>query len=124
MLIKVCPKCGKIIPQGQSLCPDCAAKRIPRADKIYDENRDPNIKAFRNSSVWRRKRAYIMERDGYMCKCCHERQATAVHHIVPLWADFSLRLRDDNLISLCDTCHRRADIEANKKWGRGVKKSF
>lgn len=72
-------------------------------------------------SGWNRVRAQALERDGYECRLCGKGADAIgrnpdVHHIVPVrWfreregvaesAAHSL----DNVVSLCVTCHRRAD---------------
>jgi 5-methylcytosine-specific restriction endonuclease McrA len=39
----------------------------------------------------------------------------SVHHITSLKEDFSKRLDNDNLITLCELCHRKAEVGAIKK---------
>lgn len=71
------------------------------------------ITRFRSSRVWRNKREYIARRDLYLCRVClsEGRYNTNiyVHHIVPLAVDFSLRLDDENLISVCGYHHEQAE---------------
>lgn len=55
-----------------------------------------------------------MQRDLFLCRKCLTSgiittDKLSVHHIVPLSEDFSRRLDDDNLITLCDRCHREVE---------------
>lgn len=85
------------------------------------------IDKFRWSKSWQRKRREIREdRDRHMCQVCiRELYGTEVrynytniqvHHIVPLAEDYSRRLDDNNLISLCTYHHTMAEHgEISKK---------
>lgn len=61
-----------------------------------------------------RKRNYIVERDNYLCQVCkangrYTYNNIEVHHIVPIVEDFERRLDDDNLITLCQEHHEKAE---------------
>lgn len=64
---------------------------------------------FYESRKWKRKRQQILRRDGYMCQICKRygrmREATEVHHIQHLEDRPDLAFNNDNLISLCRSCH-------------------
>ena len=50
----------------------------------------------------------------HLCLVCKEQgiyqtEGLEVHHIVPMSENFALRLKDDNLISLCSSCHKKAE---------------
>ena len=58
--------------------------------------------------------ALILERDYHCCRMCAKAgiinsRELSVHHIVPLAADFDMRLDDDNLITLCRYHHEQAE---------------
>lgn len=104
---KACPYCYKIHDMDY-IC----SKRPQR----FQSN--PTIAKFRNSTQWRKKRELIRMRDRNMCRLCaigygnkpvEYVSDVSVHHIVPLAVDFSLRLDDDNLISLCSYHHELAE---------------
>jgi 5-methylcytosine-specific restriction enzyme A len=61
----------------------------------------------RGGRPWRRRRARILARDGYLCRLCERRGiltlATEVDHILPLFLGGTED--DENLQSLCETCH-------------------
>ena len=83
-------------------------------------------KGFYASTVWKKQRNYILQRDHHICTepgC--RRVATEVHHIIPLTKDnindLSICLSEKNLRSLCHECHERITVEMNTK-GYGVLK--
>ena len=100
-----CKYCGGIHPVGY----ECPQKPKRKFKQRYDD-----IGKFRNSKAWRQKRDDIKERDLFMCQVCLSKkilnlQQIEVHHIVPLVEDFSRRLDDDNLLSLCAVHHKAAE---------------
>ena len=72
-------------------------------------------KRFYNSAVWRRKRDYILKRDGYMCQECRKYgrnvDAKIVHHIQEIEEAPQLRLINSNLVSVCASCHNKIHPE-------------
>lgn len=70
---------------------------------------DAETKSFYNSAEWLHKRAEILARDHWECQRCKEQgefaKAVVVHHIKHYKARKDLALIDDNLISLCLSCH-------------------
>ena len=71
---------------------------------------------FYSSIVWQNMQQYIMKRAGGLCEECLRqgfyKPATLVHHIKPVTShnitDADITLNPDNLIALCEDCHRRA----------------
>ena len=104
---KSCKYCGKIHDVSY-VCP-----MKPR----YDKPRTKRVDMFRKTMDWRNKREEILERDGYMCRLCEAERAArrynpdrlSVHHIEPISEAWGLRLKDDNLITLCDKHHDQAE---------------
>ena len=82
----------------------------------------PFARAFYDSALWARTRAYILRRDRYMCTRCHN-PAQEVHHIIRLSVDNindpNITINPDNLISLCRDCHfkehEQEKLEASAK---------
>ena len=70
---------------------------------------------FYNSKKWKRKRETILRRDKYRCVMCKRygrlTPATTVHHIKHYDEYPELALKDDNLVSLCHSCHEKAHPE-------------
>lgn len=66
---------------------------------------------FYKTEEWVRKRIVILKRDGYQCMNCKRyglvTEANTVHHIIPLEDDSDLRLHNNNLLSLCMSCHEK-----------------
>ncbi|MBQ7939474.1 MAG: HNH endonuclease [Clostridia bacterium] len=100
-----CPYCGRRHDKGFN----CG--RRPQAQR---SDRDSRAKRFRNTQAWKDKTRVIKQRDLHLCRLClHNRILCAkqleVHHIEPLFEAFDRRLDDDNLVTLCYWCHKRAD---------------
>lgn len=108
-MFKACSKCGRIHERGYV----CTAG-VPKSQK-----RSSQADKFRNTQDWRRKSEAIKKRDMYLCRVCFMKQYNtvlqytsrklSVHHIVPLAEDYSRRLDDDNLITLCAYHHELAE---------------
>lgn len=71
---------------------------------------------FYHSTDWEQAREQALQRDGYLCQHCLaqgvETPAVMVHHIVELTPaninDSNISTNLDNLVSLCDLCHKKA----------------
>lgn len=107
-MLKTCSRCGKLHDINHSCF---KGKRF--------EKKDTEANRFRKTSRWTNKSNEIRDRDKHLCRCCianiydtdytYNFNKLEVHHIVPLKEDFSLRLDDDNLISLCAKHHQLAE---------------
>jgi hypothetical protein len=58
----------------------------------------------------RKPRMRVLKRDGYRCRICGRSPddydvVLHVHHIRPWGGGYSGMTEEDNLITLCDTCH-------------------
>ena len=87
----------------------------------YDSN------PFYLTTKWKRKRMSILRRDRFLCQDCKRygrmREATEVHHIKHLDEYPELAYVDENLVSLCKSCHNKRHPEksgglARKKYQR------
>ena len=106
-MYKTCSRCGKIHDFNKKCYKDKQTRGLSDADK------------FRKTYKWHKKSEDIRCRDKHLCRCCianiydtHTQfnfNKLEVHHIVPIEEDFSLRLDDDNLITLCSYHHKLAD---------------
>jgi 5-methylcytosine-specific restriction endonuclease McrA len=104
-MLKACSTCGKLHNYNEQ-CP----KRIEFSSRLRKSNADK----FRNTSMWRKKRTEIMQRDCNICRVCYtEHKITttnlSVHHIISLEKNFELKLCNDNLITLCRFHHEQAE---------------
>ena len=96
--------------------------RQRRRYRQYDPLTRTEEQRFRSSNAWTRKSYEIRERDNYCCQACArnlkgtrrrlEYENVSVHHAVPLREDFSRRLDNDNLITLCAVHHELAECGA------------
>ncbi|HCT63752.1 MAG TPA: HNH endonuclease [Lachnospiraceae bacterium] len=80
-------------------------------NKYYDNNRDKKYTDFYHSDAWIKIRAIVLRRDNGLCQHCYRNNkvttADMVHHIVEIKVNWLLRLVLNNLISLCDACHKK-----------------
>lgn len=88
-----------------------------------------NVHYFYTSRTWRRKRKSILDRDNNECQMCKRKgrfsKATCVHHMRRLKDRPDLALIDDNLESLCDSCHNKEHPEKLEKMAwKENKKTF
>jgi 5-methylcytosine-specific restriction enzyme A len=70
---------------------------------------------FYTSKAWRKKREYILHRDGHLCLECKKygknTEAKVVHHIQELEDAPHLKLKNSNLVSVCSACHNKLHPE-------------
>lgn len=68
---------------------------------------------FYNSTAWETCRHIRLKKDYYLCQYCLDNKIIkaydVVHHIKPRRDYPELALDVDNLISLCHTCHGKAE---------------
>lgn len=73
---------------------------------------------FYKTKEWVRKRREILKRDHYECQHCKAQgkysRGVIVHHIKHLKHRPDLALVDNNLITVCPTCHERLHPERRK----------
>ena len=103
-----CKYCG-ITTRGH-ICPH-RKSRVKQGDKQSER--------FRKTKAWTDKSIEIRQRDRYLCQVCLANlyntmnwlnyKAVEVHHITPIQEDYTKRLDNDNLISLCSYHHHMAD---------------
>lgn len=69
-----------------------------------------NQYAFYRSKLWVALRRRILDRDKYLCQyCLASRQLTpnskTVDHIIPVEVDIFLKAEENNLATICRSCH-------------------
>lgn len=104
-IISRCSLCGQTKPPGKP-CPFCQRKRW------NSQQREQEISQFYNSRGWGTLRKVTQQAQGNIdLLLWHENSqiiiADVVHHIIPIRADWSLRLNADNLICLSDQSHKQ-----------------
>ncbi len=97
-----CRSCSSHIQAGDKYCNRCWSKQ-----------------SFYKSRAWELCRAKVLTRDNHLCQECMKVKrltpASTVHHIIHLLDDWSKRLDEDNLISVCAACHNRLHPEKHDK---------
>tara|TARA_Y100000815_G_scaffold232876_2_gene223921 strand:- start:141176 stop:141787 length:612 start_codon:yes stop_codon:yes gene_type:complete len=73
---------------------------------------------YKRGPHWQSIKRAILKRDNYECQECCATGDLHVHHKVPfrMFDDADVANHEDNLISLCPPCHRKAD--AAHKWAK------
>ena len=74
------------------------------------------------SNIWKKKRKEILIRDNYECQTCKDKGKVTintkliVHHIKPFEFYPELKLEDDNLLTVCLTCHNKIHFGVKTQW--------
>ncbi|RKD26828.1 hypothetical protein BEP19_15930 [Ammoniphilus oxalaticus] len=89
--------------------------------RAYDSQRDPMLIKFYNSAEWRRLRQHILSVYNHLCVSDAHGElepvpADVVDHIVPVTADWSLRLTPSNCQPLCHSCHNKKTARDKEKY--------
>lgn len=99
-------RCG-IMPAGRKPKP---------AGKIAT---DKQCREFRSSAEWQKLALHTMQHYGYLCQECIKHgkvvKADAVHHIKCMRLNWELRNVFENLMPVCDECHKRLDNLSDKQ---------
>lgn len=71
----------------------------------------------RNTRAWKRKAEQVKADSHYLCENCLAQgvltwDGLETHHIIKLRERPDLLLDDDNLVCLCEKCHKKADAGA------------
>lgn len=103
---KTCVVCGRI-HDINNMC------KMQKKHKLTNSNK------FRKTYSWTEKSKSIRNRDNHLCQICitnkyntvyqYTYKELEVHHIVPIEVDYSRRLDDTNLITLCRYHHEKAE---------------
>jgi 5-methylcytosine-specific restriction protein A len=111
-----CKKCyGKQRKKEEKHCIDCRTiihKSATRCLCCHNKKQDKGLSKertkFNNSKKWRDVRVMCFERDNYTCSVCGVRGGVVLnaHHIVRYVDSIELRLNLDNLVTVCESCHR------------------
>ena len=104
-------------------------------DEVYQDILAGNTDRLYTTPEWKEKRKQILKRDNYECQRCIGKykaggplkriklvRANTVHHKVEMKDDPTLMLEDDNLISLCHSCHDIINERTPKKFNQPKKK--
>ncbi len=109
-LKRVCPQCGKTFKIYQ-----CHKDRRKYCSYECKNNAmsysTPIDRHFYTRTFWRKLRQVVLERDGYTCqKCGIDNKILHVHHKQKRFLGGSDT--EENLISLCNSCHRTIECTA------------
>lgn len=85
----------------------------------YNKYERPYNSSSRYGSLWRKIRNRYIKAHPYCEECLKNRKLTKaeeVHHIIPL--NDGGTHADENLMSLCKSCHSRITAKMGDRWGR------
>lgn len=115
--------CKELVDYGTKYCnkhKDTDKERYKEysARRLKDKEQK-KYQEFYNSKEWKDLAEDIRRKYNCMCVICLLRHGIitdveAVHHIKELCECWNLRLDDENLICLCESCHRKIHVEYNK----------
>ena len=110
MKLKTCTYCHKI--HGKEI--NCKAKKGYYREKNSRYEKDKDYTSFIKSKKWNNKSQEIKLLDSYCCLMCKflgliSPKYLEVHHIIKFRKDSSLKLDNNNLITLCVNHHKMAD---------------
>ena len=111
------PRCSELIGPGKSYCP--AHKKETARQKNKQRKRDPNIARFYSSGAWQKTRKIYITNNPLCRRCLNKdivRKSDVVDHIIPIKIDWNKRLDQDNLQSLCNSCHASKSEEDRQKY--------
>jgi 5-methylcytosine-specific restriction endonuclease McrA len=98
--VRPCLSCGRLCQATR--CPDCAAVYNRQVNRRRAAQRpSPDERGY--GWDWRKVRAEVLERDGWVCRWCGQ-PAKTVDHLVPL-AQGGARLDPANLAAACLRCN-------------------
>lgn len=112
---KQCNKigCSNLIPRKQNP-PYCEIHmpEIVRYRNFSRKSKKDEVDNFYNSPQWINMRNYILSKNHYRCAIC-DKEADTVHHKVHLreHGGWELRLKENNLIPICRSCHNKEHRE-------------
>lgn len=64
--------------------------------------------------TYRIARTNVLRRDKYKCRICRKRYGLTVHHLVDKSKNRQFIANEDNMVTLCKSCHSK--IHKNKSW--------
>ena len=108
--LKTCTYCRKI--HGKEI--NCTAKKGYYREKNSRYEKDKDYIKFIKSKQWHNKSQEIKRLDSHCCLVCQSLGLISpvyleVHHIITYRNNSSLRLDNNNLITLCIAHHKMAD---------------
>lgn len=116
---KLCPRCNRrLVSISKKYCEVCETKTNKRHKEYKRYRSDVREQYFYSTKEWTCKRNKVKYLDNGLCLLClsenRHKAMGVVHHIVELKEDWNKRLDEDNLISLCESCHQIVHKEYRK----------
>lgn len=120
---RICQTCGKVFMTFQCKVTEHTGLYCSKACQHEGMKGDKNPvwrggHTHYRGANWNEQRDAARKRDGNICQSCHRKQrrgekAFHIHHIIPFRffnGDFQSANDLSNLITLCPTCHKKAEF--------------
>ena len=108
------PGCGRLAVSEQY-----CAEHKKQMDKQYNQHQRDPASNKRYGRSWKRIRDRYIKANPLCEECKNQGKLTPaeeIHHIIPLSKDGGNN--EENLMSLCKSCHSRITVESGDRWGR------
>ena len=106
MLKKICsyPSCNNLIDKNERYC---KTHQIPKKTAPFQNAVRTNENLY-STAKWRRLKRQILKENPYCSRCGigEKDSVLEVHHIIPPRGAEDLFFDENNLISICQQCHR------------------
>jgi 5-methylcytosine-specific restriction protein A len=101
---KICghPGCNRLIDPGERYCKEHAGE--PKREEPFKTAVRANASLY-NTTRWRKLRNRKIREHPYCVKCGIDKYLE-VHHLTPPRGDGELFFNEENIIVVCETCHR------------------
>ncbi|MFQ8920943.1 MAG: HNH endonuclease [Clostridium paraputrificum] len=118
MLYEKCkhPMCNTLVPEGYRYCNEHSDYDKYKYKEYKRERKDIKEQRFYSSPEWIRVRDRVSAKFNYLCVSCLINKEEIVfkdnvHHIEEVKEVWNKRLEEDNLIPLCNECHKKVHLE-------------
>ncbi|QEU48014.1 HNH endonuclease [Schleiferilactobacillus harbinensis] len=127
MIMKLCDHagCHELVPFNVKYCAqhagDYKARAAPGNAASYQHRKEISgkLQKFYKSKAWEHL-SYDYRLKYPMCEWCQKKglfvSADVVDHIIPIRVDWTKRLDESNLQSLCNSCHWQKSQEDKKRY--------
>jgi 5-methylcytosine-specific restriction protein A len=104
MIKKICghPGCTRLIDKGKTYCKEHT--REPAREEPFKKAVRANASLY-NTVRWRNLRTRKIKENPYCVKCGIDKHLE-VHHIIPPRGNEELFFDEENIIVVCQSCHR------------------
>jgi hypothetical protein len=85
--------------------------------EIFEQKYNANLISYENQNRLLQLKKDILRRDKFYCQICGESNSLHIHHILSRSTTPELTFDPENLITVCENCHKK--IHSKDKWRFG-----